>query len=58
MSPKGTAIHGEGLTPSVPVAAERDEDEDLPEGATPPDRVLDRGLEVLKAEGTAAKAAA
>ena len=48
MSPKGTAIHGEGLTPSVAVAAQRDEDEDLPEGATPPDRVLEKGLDVLK----------
>ena len=33
VSPKGTSIHGEGLEPSVPVAAEREEDEDLPEGA-------------------------
>lgn len=58
MSPKGTSIHGQGLAPSVPVAAERDEDEDLPEGAAPPDRILEKGLEVLKAEGTAQKAAA
>jgi len=58
MSPKGTSIHGEGLTPSVPVAAERDEDEDLPEGTTPPDRILEKGLEVLKAEATPEKAAA
>ncbi|HSD26974.1 MAG TPA: S41 family peptidase [Vicinamibacteria bacterium] len=48
MSPKGTSIHGEGLTPSVPVAAQRDEDEDLPEGASPPDRILEKGLEVLR----------
>jgi carboxyl-terminal processing protease len=47
MSPKGTSIHGEGLTPSVPVAAEREEDEDLPEGMSPPDRVLEKGLEVV-----------
>jgi carboxyl-terminal processing protease len=47
MSPKGTAIHGEGLTPSVPVAAQRDEDEDLPEGTTPPDRILEKGIEVV-----------
>jgi carboxyl-terminal processing protease len=47
MSPKGTAIHGEGLTPSVPVAAQRDEDEDLPEGTTPPDRILEKGMEVV-----------
>jgi carboxyl-terminal processing protease len=57
MSPKGTSIHGEGLTPSVPVAAQRDEDEDLPEGTSPPDRILEKGLEVLKAEGSAEKAA-
>ncbi len=49
MSPKGTAIHGEGLAPTVAVAAQRDEDEDLPEGATPPDRILEKGMEVLKA---------
>jgi carboxyl-terminal processing protease len=49
MSPKGTAIHGEGLTPSVPVAAQRDEDEDLPEGTTPPDRILEKGIEVVTA---------
>jgi carboxyl-terminal processing protease len=48
LSPKGTAIHGEGLAPSVAVAAQRDEDEDLPEGATPPDRVLEKGLDVLR----------
>jgi carboxyl-terminal processing protease len=48
MSPKGTAIHGEGLTPSVAVAAQHDEDEDLPEGATPPDRILEKGMEVLR----------
>jgi len=58
MSPKGTSIHGEGLTPSVPVAAQRDEDEDLPEGAPRPDRILEKGLEVLKAEAPAEKAAA
>src|SRR5512143_1237585 len=58
MSPKGTAIHGEGLTPSVPVAAQRDEDEDVPEGATPPDRILEKGLEVLRSEGATQKAAA
>jgi carboxyl-terminal processing protease len=58
MSPKGTSIHGQGLAPSVPVAAERDEDEDLPEGAAPPDRILEKGLEVLKTEGTEQKAAA
>ena len=57
MSPKGTAIHGEGLTPSIPVAAQRDEDEDLPEGTTPPDRILEKGIEVLKNPPKAEKAA-
>jgi len=52
MSPKGTSIHGEGLTPSVPVAAQRDEDEDLPEGTTPPDRILEKGIEVVAAHVT------
>jgi carboxyl-terminal processing protease len=58
MSPKGTSIHGQGLSPSVPVAAELDEDEDLPEGAPRPDRILEKGLEVLKTEAPAEKAAA
>lgn len=58
MSPKGTSIHGQGLSPSVPVAAEREEDEDLPEGTPRPDRILEKGLEVLKAEAPAEKATA
>jgi carboxyl-terminal processing protease len=58
VSPKGTVIHGEGLTPAVPVAAEREEDEDLPEGATRPDRILEKALEVVKGDAPAAKAAA
>ncbi len=58
VSPKGTSIHGEGLVPSVPVATEREEDEDLPEGATKPDRILEKALEVVKGEAPAAKAAA
>jgi carboxyl-terminal processing protease len=49
LSPKGTVIHGQGIEPSVPVAARTEEDEDLPEGAPRPDRILDKGLEVLKA---------
>jgi carboxyl-terminal processing protease len=49
MSPKGTSIHGQGLAPSVPVAQE-DEDE-APEGAARPDRILEKALEVVKAEG-------
>jgi carboxyl-terminal processing protease len=56
MSPKGTSIHGNGLEPSVPVATEREEDEDLPEGAPRPDRILEKALEVVKAEAPAAKA--
>jgi len=56
MSPKGTSIHGQGLTPSVPV--EPDEDEEA-EGAPKTDRILEKALEVVKAESTpAAKAAA
>ena len=58
MSPKGTSIHGEGLQPSVAVTAERDEEEDLPEGAKQPDRILEKALEVVKADAPAAKAAA
>ncbi|HEX9189071.1 MAG TPA: S41 family peptidase [Vicinamibacteria bacterium] len=56
MSPKGTSIHGQGLEPAVPVGTEREEDEDLPEGAPRPDRILEKALEVVKGE-TAAKAA-
>ena len=48
MSPKGTSIHGQGLEPSVAVAAQRDEDEDLPENAPRPDRILEKALEVVK----------
>jgi carboxyl-terminal processing protease len=46
-SPKGTAIHGKGVEPSVPVEAA-----DQPEDATaaPRDRILDKALEVLKTE--------
>ncbi len=58
VSPKGTAIHGEGLVPSVPVASEREEDEDLPEGAPKPDRILEKAIEVVKEPPPAAKAAA
>jgi carboxyl-terminal processing protease len=57
LSPKGTSIHGEGLAPSVPVAAQREEDEELAEGAKP-DRILEKALEVVKGDATAAKAAA
>jgi len=57
VSPKGTSIHGEGLAPSVPVATQHEEDEDLAEGAKP-DRILEKALEVVKGDATAAKAAA
>ena len=56
VSPKGNPIHGEGLQPSVPVAAEGEEDEDLPEGATRPDRILEKALEVVKGDEPATKA--
>jgi carboxyl-terminal processing protease len=58
MTPKGATIHGEGLQPSVPVADEREEDEDLPAGTPQPDRVLEKALEVVREEAAAAKAAA
>jgi carboxyl-terminal processing protease len=47
VSPKGTAIHGKGITPSVLV---RDgADEDAPEGSAPAgDPILEKALEVLK----------
>ncbi len=55
MSPKGTSIHGQGLSPSVPVA---EDDDDLPEGTPRPDRILEKALEVVKAEGKPAEKAA
>jgi carboxyl-terminal processing protease len=50
VSPKGHSIHGQGIEPSVPVASRTEEDEDLPEGAPRPDRILDKALEILKTE--------
>jgi len=55
MSPKGTSIHGQGLAPTVPVAQD---DDDAPEGAARPDRILEKALEVVKAEGSPAEKAA
>jgi carboxyl-terminal processing protease len=55
MSPTGKAIHGEGLAPTVPVAQEDDDDESA-EGR--PDRILEKAIEVVTAEGTPTKAAA
>lgn len=56
MSPKGASIHGEGLQPTVAVERERDE-EDRPEGAEAPDRILEKALEVVR-EDAKEKAAA
>jgi len=44
-SPKGTAIHGRGVEPSVPVASRA---EDQAEDEAPTDPVLDKALEVLR----------
>lgn len=52
VSPKGTAIHGEGLKPTVPVDATPDEDEDLPPTAAKPDHILDKALELLHGTDT------
>jgi carboxyl-terminal processing protease len=48
VSPKGNAIHGKGLEPSVPVEAATDDM--APEGAAPRDLILEKALEVLKGE--------
>ncbi len=53
-SPKGTAIHGKGVEPSVPVAGADDTEEG--EGAKR-DLILEKALEVLR-DGEAKKAAA
>jgi carboxyl-terminal processing protease len=53
-SPKGTAIHGKGVEPSVPVATPDDAEEG--EGAKR-DLILEKALEVLR-DGEAKKAAA
>jgi carboxyl-terminal processing protease len=49
VSPKGTAIHGKGVTPSVPVQ-EPDDDEDSTDGAPAGDPILEKALEVLRGE--------
>jgi carboxyl-terminal processing protease len=46
VSPKGTPIHGKGVTPSV-LVQERP-DEDAPEGAPAGDPILEKALEVLR----------
>src|SRR5687767_6849747 len=48
VSPKGTAIHGKGVTPSVPVQDRSDEDSD--EGAPAGDPILEKALEVLRGD--------
>jgi carboxyl-terminal processing protease len=48
VSPKGTAIHGKGVTPSVPVQDRSDED--ASEGAPAGDPILEKALEVLKGD--------
>jgi carboxyl-terminal processing protease len=53
VSPKGTAIHGKGIEPSVTVAAEESDEEGS--GAPAGDPALDKALELLK--GGAKKAA-
>ena len=48
VSPKGNAIHGKGLEPTVPVEVSAD---DAPaEGAAPRDLILEKALEVLKGD--------
>ena len=46
-TPKGAAIHGEGLKPTVAVEAITDEDEDVPANQRP-DRILEKAIELLK----------
>lgn len=55
VSPKGNAIHGKGLDPSVPVEAAADDA--APEGSPARDLILEKALEVLKGEGQEKKAA-
>jgi carboxyl-terminal processing protease len=51
-TPKGAAIHGKGLAPTVPV---RGADADAEDGATPGDPILEKALEI--ARGAEQKAA-
>jgi carboxyl-terminal processing protease len=48
VSPSGKTIHGQGVEPSVAVAARREDDEDAPEGAVRPDRILEKAIEVVR----------
>jgi len=54
VSPKGTAIHGKGIEPTVVVDVPEREDD---EAATAGDPILDKALEVLKNPPAAKKAA-
>ncbi|HUG53922.1 MAG TPA: S41 family peptidase [Vicinamibacteria bacterium] len=54
VSPKGTAVHGKGIEPTVPVAVP---DEDGDEAAPAGDPVLEKALEVLKDPAALDKAA-
>lgn len=57
-TPKGTVIHGRGLSPSVAVARSReDEDEGAPATGPAKDPILDKALELLKDAAAAKKAA-
>jgi len=48
VSPKGNAIHGKGLEPTVPV--DTSAEEEAPEGAPARDLILEKAQEVLKGE--------
>jgi carboxyl-terminal processing protease len=54
VSPKGTAIHGKGIEPTVPVDVPDKDDEEAASGGDP---ILDKALEVLKNPPAAKKAA-
>ena len=56
-SPKGTAIHGKGVEPSVAVELPDEEDDAADAPAERRDLVLEKALEVLKQGGAAKKAA-
>jgi carboxyl-terminal processing protease len=57
-TPKGTVIHGRGLTPSVTVARARDDGDEEPAASTPAkDLQLDKALELLRDAAEAKKAA-
>jgi carboxyl-terminal processing protease len=55
VSPKGNAIHGKGLEPSVPV--EPAAEDEAVEGEQPKDLILEKALEILKTEAEKKKAA-